>query len=53
MCHIITLSPLDPSSKDNGIARTFISKCLGRRFSKLSDMIAPEKIEELEKVFGS
>ena len=25
MCHIITLSPLDPSSKDNGIARTFIS----------------------------
>ena len=27
MCHIITLSPLDPSSKDNGIARTFISIC--------------------------
>ena len=33
MCHIITLSPLDPSSKDNGIARTFIStEVLGEAF---------------------
>ena len=44
MCHIITLSPLDPSSKDNGIARTFISKYMKAR-------IIYEEVQRIEQFF--
>ena len=40
------LTPLPPTT-----SRISISKCLGRRFAKLEDMMAPERVAEVQRMF--